>query len=175
MNTNNQTTNGNITMDVKTMIVDLVNKIKYEVTPEQLAELSGSATPLSKAEFVDWHAKIDALDLNKGPSWMNGEYTSQLRAFLHQVLDVTHNVGGKVVRIGKRIIKWIFMLIERYPDTFRAAVVLAALSYLVANIPFLGALLLPIMQLVAVGIIGFVFLGECVRNVNIKTITQRVG
>ncbi len=162
------TNKGNNTMDAKTTIIDLVNKIKYEITPEQLAELSGCATPLQQAEFVDWHARIDALDLSRGPSWTKGEVASQLRALLHGVLDMTRTVGGKVVRIGKRIVKWILTVIERYPQTFAVTVVLAALSYLVANIPFLGVVLFPIMQLVAAGLIVYVFLNECVRGITIN-------
>lgn len=153
-------------MDAKKVINDLVNKFKNEMTPEQMAELFGSATPHRKAKFADWHAKIDELDLTGGPSWMNGEIAAQLRAFLHRVVDVTHTVGGKVVRIGKRVIEWIFAFIKRYPETFTVAVVMAALSYLVSCIPFLGVILLPIMQVVAAGVVGFVFLSEYFRTVN---------
>ena len=47
----------------KKVLVDLVNKIRYEVTDEQLAELAGNAASSADNEFVDWHARINRLDL----------------------------------------------------------------------------------------------------------------
>jgi len=151
-------------MNEKKMIIDLVNKIKYEVTAEQLAELAGCATPLSKVEFVDWEARIDALDLTDGGrSVFRSEIAAQLRALLHRILKETRKIGGKVIPLGKRIIRWIFSLLERYPNTVTAALIMAALCYLVAQIPLVRVILLPIAQTVAAGVIGFVFAVESVR------------
>lgn len=149
----------------KKMIVDLVNKIKYEVTEEQMAILAGNATPLSQAEFVDWHAKIDGLNLSTGgDSWFTGEMSAQLRALLHRIVGMVREIGGKAVPIGKRIIKWLFSVIERYPKTFKAAVIMAALAFLVAHIPIVHYLLLPIVQVVAVCVIGYIFISEYVEG-----------
>jgi len=154
-------------MEEKKMIVDLVNKIKYEVTDAQRAELAGCATPLSEAEFVDWHARIDDLKLTDGECpWFKGEMAAQTRALLHRVVDVTREIGGRTVRIGKRVVKWIFALLERYPATLAAAVVMAALCFVVAQIPYLGVVLLPIAQAVAAGIVGLVFIGESIHGMS---------
>ena len=161
------TNNKEVNMNEKQVIIDLVNKIKYEVTDQQLAELAGCATPLSEVEFVDWHAKIDELDLSKCGSWSKGEVAAQLRALLHRVLDVTRMVSGRVVRIGKRIVKWIFSLLDRYPSTVSAALVMAALAFVAAHIPLLHYVLLPIVQVAAVGLVGLVFLSESVQGVNV--------
>jgi len=156
-NTNNEKENA---MNEKKMIIDLVNKIKYEVTEEQLAELAGCATPLSNAEFVDWEARIDALDLTDGGrSVFRSEIAAQLRALLHRILEMTREIGGKVIPLGKRLIRWIFSLLDRYPNTMTAALIMAALNYFVAQIPYLGVVLLPLMQAVSAGVIGLVFIG----------------
>ncbi len=167
---------GNETMDTKTMIIDLVNKIKYEVTAEQLAELSGSATPLSETEFVDWHAKIDEMDFSRDPSLSKGDRAAQVRELLHRVLGVARKVGGKTVRIGKRIVKWIFTLLERFPKTSMAIVVMTALCYLAACIPVLNTILVPLMQTVAMFTIGGVFLyeliAELMREIRLHVLTN---
>ena len=165
INTNNKEVNMN--ENAKQVIIDYVNRIKYEVTEQQLAELAGCATPLSEEEFVDWHAKIDELDLSRCGAWSKGEVAAQLRSILHRVLDLTRMVGGRVVRIGKRIIKWIFSLLARYPSTVTAAVVMAALAFIAAHIPVIHYVLLPIVQCVAVGLVGLIFIFECVRGVNV--------
>ena len=151
--------------DTRNIIVDLVNKIKYEVTDEQMAELSGSATPLDEAEFVDWRAKIDDLDLSGGhDGWFSAEMAAQLREALHRIVQTTHKIGGKVVKIGRRIIKWIFSMLERFPRTAKTLVIMAALAFLVAQIPVLHYILLPIVQIAGVFIVGNVFLSETAAN-----------
>ncbi len=162
INTNNKEINMN--ENAKQVIIDYVNKIKYEVTERQLEELAGCATPLSEEEFIDWHAKIDELDLSRCGAWSKGEVAAQLRSILHRVLDVTRMVSGRVVRIGKRIVKWIFSLLDRYPSTVSAALVMAVLAYIAAHVPVLRYVLLPIVQVVAVGLVGFIFISECVRG-----------
>jgi hypothetical protein len=155
--------------DTKNIIVDLVNKIKYEVTDEQMAELSGSATPLDEAEFIDWRAKIDDLDLSAGGHGrFSAEMAAQLREVLHRIVQATHKIGGKVVKIGRRVIKWIFSMLDRFPRTAKMLVIMAALAFLVAQIPLLHYILLPIVQVVGVCLVGYEFLFEAVIN-SVKT------
>lgn len=152
--------------DNKKIIIDLVNKIKYEVTEEQMAELSGCATALSDFEFADWHARIDNLDLSSGHSGRSGdEMSAQLRELLHRIVSMTREIGGRAVKIGKRIIKWIFAMLERFPRTAKALVILAALAFIVANIPLLHYILLPVVQVVGTCIIGYILLVESIGNV----------
>lgn len=164
MNTNNM-------MEEKKVIVDLVNKIKYEISAEQLAELSGRATPLSEAEFVDWHERIDDLQLATSSTgartWLSGKQLAQLRALLHRIADVTRQVGGRTVCVGKRVIKWILSMIVRYPSTVAATLVMAALAFLASSVPFLGHVLLPIVQVVAVCFVGLIFISESVMGLNV--------
>ena len=160
-----QNSEGNNEMNDKKMIIDLVNKIKYEVSEQQMAELAGCATPLSEAEFVDWHEKIDELDLTGGPSWLNGEVAAQLRSFLHRVTDLISEVGGRMVAVGKRAIKMVFGMIQRFPRTAKALVVMAVLLFFVAHVPLIGPLLQPIVAAVCMVVGGMTVLDECIRNV----------
>ena len=165
MNTNNM-------MEEKKVIVDLVNKIKYEISAEQLAELSCRATPLSEAEFVDWHDRIDDLQLvtssTGARTWLSGKQLAQLRALLHRIADVTRQIGGRTVCVGKRVIKWILSMIARYPSTVAATLVMAALAFLASSVPFLGQVLLPIVQVVAVCFVGLIFISESVMGLGVS-------
>ena len=154
----------------KKQIIDLVNKVKYEVSEQQLAELAGCATPLSQAEFVDWHEKIDELDLTGGPSWLNGEAAAQLRVILHRVTDLTREVGGRMVAIGKRVIKMVFEMIQRFPRTAKALMVMAVLLFFIAHVPLIGPLLQPIVTAVCMVVGGLTFLDECIRNMSFNGI-----
>ena len=166
-----QNNEGNNAMDEqKKQIIDLVNKIKYEVSEQQMAELAGCATPLSEAEFVDWHEKIDELDLTGGPSWLDGEAAAQLRALLHRVTDLTREVGGRMVAVGKRVVKMVFEMIQRFPRTAKALMVMAVLMFLVAHVPLIGPLLHPIVAAVCMVIGGMTFLDECVQNMGVNFI-----
>lgn len=149
--------------DKKQMVADLADRLGREVTEEQLAELSGSATRQGRPAFVDWHARIDGLNFTGPCAGLGG----QLRALLYRLLEVTREVGGRVVPVGKRVVKWILEKVERYPATSAALLVMAALSFLVGSIPFLGVVLLPIAQLVAVGVVGFIFFTESCRNLRL--------
>ena len=156
--------NEEATMNEKKIIIDLVNKIKYTVTEEQMAELAGSAVPLTQAEFVDWHAKIDEMDMSGGPAWLNGEVKARLREALHRIADLIREVGGRMIPIGRRILRFVLEMVKRYPGTAKALVIMAALSFLVAHIPLLHYVLLPIVQVVGVLVVGLVFLNEHVRT-----------
>ena len=166
-----QSNEGNNTMnEQKKQIIDLVNKVKYEVSEQQMAELAGCATPLSEAEFVDWHGKVDELDLTGGPSWLDGEAAAQLRALLHRVTDLTREIGGRMVAVGKRVIKMVFEMIQRFPRTAKALMVMAVLMFLVAHVPLIGPLLQPIVTAVCMVVGGMTFLDECIQNVGVNII-----
>ena len=154
----------------KKQIIDLVNKIKYEVSEQQLAELAGCATPLTQKEFCDFHAQIDELDLSDGPSWLNGEVAAQLRAVLHRVADWTREVGGKMVPCGQRIMEFAREMVRRFPKTSKALVMLAVLAFVVAHIPLVGGLLQPIVISVGMAITGLIFLNESLHNLSLNGI-----
>lgn len=171
MTNEEQNNEGTNTMNKqKKQIIDLVNKIRREVTEEQMSVLAGDATSSGDKEFVDWHEKIDDLTLGTSSSgarsWLNGDQLAQLRALLHRMADLTGWVGGRLVSIGKRAVKFLFELIKRYPATVKATLVMAVIAFLVAHIPLLGLVLAPIVHAVAMGIVGFIFIVESVRNLN---------
>lgn len=141
-------------------VVEIVDRLKREVPPEVLAELAGDTEPHGAAAFVDLHEKIDEMDLNQGSEDLPAGAAAQLRELLHRLVEVTRPVGGKLVRIGQRIVRWILAFVERYPGTTAAILVMAALAYFVAAIPVLGMILFPIVQLVAAGVVGFIFVSE---------------
>lgn len=69
MTNEEQNNEGTNTMNKqKKQIIDLVNKIRREVTEEQMSVLAGDATSSGDKEFVDWHEKIDDLTLGTSSS-----------------------------------------------------------------------------------------------------------
>ena len=157
---NDMNNNGDNHMNKK-VIVDLIEKMEYDVSGQQLEELSACARPLTQAEFVDYRRQLDELDLESdGASGLGAEVLAQLRALLRRVSEATREIGGRVVRIGKRIIKFVLEMTRRYPRTAKALVIMAALSFLVGQIPLIRHVLVPIVQGVGMVIAGFIFINE---------------
>lgn len=158
-------------------IIDLVNRLKSEGLEELKAELDGCATPFCQAEFCDWHAKIDDLDLSRSStgerSRLSGSKIAQLRALLHRVVDVTKRIGGRAVNIGKIIIKWLFAMIERYPSTVAATLAMSVLAYAAAHAPYVHAILFPIVMAVAIGLVGYIFIKESIQHVRLESTNNR--
>ena len=152
-------------------IIDLVNKMKYKVSERQMAELAGCATPLTQAEFCDWHAKIDEMDLSSDDrSWINDEVVARFRATLHQVADMSREVGGRIVRYGKRIVEFVMDAIRRYPRTVKALVVVAVLMLMASLIPIIGGLVQALVMFIGGGVVLLRFIGELSNNMNAQCV-----
>ena len=148
-------------------IMKLAERFKAEMSEETRGELAGERRP-RHVEIVNWHEKIDNLDLSKGRHWVSGERIVQLRSLLHDLLDKTLTVGGLMVNIGKRIVKWIFAMMEHFPQTVAAMVIVAALLVALACVPILGTLLMTPAQVVAIGFVGLAFFSECMQKLGVK-------
>lgn len=72
-----------------------------------------------------------------------------------ELADVTHEVGGKVVSTGKIILFKVMQFVKAHPNLAIGAAIGAAIGVLATAIPFVGALLAPIVAAIAI-ILGVV-------------------
>lgn len=160
-NMNKEVNNMNMSDGDKMTIIDLVNRMKYDIPGRRMAEFAGYATPLTQAEFVDYRRQLDEFDLASGDtSSLGAEALAQLREILRRVSEATRKIGDRTVRIGNRIIKFVMEMVRRYPRTARALVVVAALTFLAGQIPVIRHVLVPIVQAVGLITAASVFLNE---------------
>ena len=76
----------------------------------------------------------------------------------------------RMVAVGKRVIKMVFEMIQRFPRTAKALMVIAVLMFLVAHVPLIGPLLQPIVTAVCMVVGGMTFLDECIQNMGVNII-----
>ena len=139
-----------MTQEEKDLVADLSRQVNAELTPAKVSELSGEAASHEDDGFVDYHEKIDELKLpTKGVSWMNGQTARQIREALHRLVGLTRKVGGKVVRIGRRIVNWIFSVLDRFPRSVGAIVLVVLIGALLGAIPLIGGLVSCLFQIPA--------------------------
>lgn len=71
--------------------------------------------------------------------------SADAKALLNDLLDVVMDVGGRIIDAGRRILAFIFDLVERFPNTTFGVIVALVVSTLVASIPLLGLVLGPLL------------------------------
>lgn len=87
--------NVKLSQNEEAFVVDLAHKVNAELTPEKLAELSGTAMSREDDCFVDYHEKIDNLKLSaKGVSCMNGQTAGQIREAVLRYVQKTMGDWG---------------------------------------------------------------------------------
>ncbi len=156
----------NMTQEEKKVVADLFKKVNAELTPEKRAELSGTAASCDACGFVDYHEKIDNMRLQtKGYSWMNGETARRIREILHRLVGMTRTVGGKVVRIGHRIVNWIFSMVARFPASLSAALLIVLICLVIKSVPFVGGFLGNVFLIPAFYAVGALVLLESLSSI----------
>ena len=95
--------------------------------------------------------KINAI--NEGPATDdqirrgidNMEVPSEAKSILYSLRSFTVEIGGVLVKIGKRVLEVLLYVLEKYPATVIGTLVGAVLGYMVSTIPIIGWLLSPIV------------------------------
>lgn len=80
--------------------------------------------------------------------------SADTKLLIAKLTATTAEVGGKIIEVGRRIMAFVFDMIRRFPNLAFGLVLGATLAALVASIPFIGALLSPMLTplLLAFGI-----------------------
>lgn len=115
-----------------------------DLDTSQLDELDPRTMPHEDVRRV-----VDSLDLK-----------AEWKIRLDKLVRLTVRVGGRVVRIGMRILEVILETMKKYPMTSAALIVGGVLTLLAAHVPVLGLLLAPLVAAVTVATATFTFAAE---------------
>lgn len=81
--------------------------------------------------------------------------SADAKAILVDIADTTIEIGGKLVQAGRKILSFVFDMVQRFPNTTFGALVGFVLTALVASVPILGpvlgALVGPLLQALGIG------------------------
>ena len=122
--------------------------------------------------FKNYDREIDNLDFNKTSdgetdlgekSILPPKMCKVLRNVLHEIREVTTKIGGKVLKVGKRVLDFIFKAIARFPRTACGILILACIKGLVSSIPLVGQLFSAIIAPLGVIFIGVTLITEYVN------------
>jgi hypothetical protein len=78
----------------------------------------------------------------------------EIVARLQELWDVTKDVGGELVEIGKIIVREIVAFLKAHPKLTSGLAIAAAVTFLVGAIPFLGPLLQPLVLALGMLVMG---------------------
>ena len=95
---------------------------------------------LSLAEIRD---KIERMPLS-----------ADAKAILSDIAVVTLDVGGVLIAAGRKILSFVFDLVQRFPNTAFGALAASVVSALIASVPLFGVVLGPLLAplLLALGL-----------------------
>lgn len=80
------------------------------------------------------HAQLDRMDLS-----------ADAKVLMGNLLDTTAEVAGKIIEVGRQILAFAVDLLKRFPNTGLGLIVGLTLTVVIGAIPFLGAVLAPLL------------------------------
>lgn len=80
------------------------------------------------------HQQLDRLPLQ-----------ADTKVLMGKLLGTTANVAGRIIEIGRSLLTFILDLVKRFPATSFGAIVGLTVTVLVGSIPFIGAILAPLI------------------------------
>ncbi len=86
--------------------------------------------------------------------------TAEWKARLDKLVRLAVRLGGRVVRVGMRILEVILETMKQYPMTSAALIVGGVLTLLAAHVPVLGLLLAPLVATITVATSTLTFAAE---------------
>lgn len=101
--------------------------------------------PQARLELALWQAEADLLsssDLYLRLKEMG--LSSEVAIRLKELLEIVKPIGGKIISIGKIVVLKLIEFVEKHPNLATGVALGAAVSLLIASIPFLGPILAPI-------------------------------
>ena len=75
----------------------------------------------------------------------NLEVPAEVKVILDELLKATVNVGGRLYRIGRKVVEIAIVLATKFPAITFALILTSLINMLIAAIPLLGPVLAPIV------------------------------
>lgn len=150
-------------------------------TNYELLDVLGFDFSKPEDPFINYERTIDNFDFNKSCDGkadvsekfkLSPEMCQILRNILHDLRKVTITVGKEVIKIGLRVINFIFKAIELYPHTACGLLIIACIHGLASQIPFFGHLLNGLMVPFDAIVLGTAFIKDFIGSKAFKKIVN---
>ena len=123
-------------------------------------------------DFIDSMSFFEMADEELKKFIENLNVSADIKSLLYSFSKATIKAGEFVLKIGRKIIDFVFLLYREYPSATFGMVFGAIAGFLVASIPLLGAVLGPIFTPIAIAI-GL--LGGLREDLKDKALIRRVA
>lgn len=98
----------------------------------------------AQVDLVEVIEKINKPNMSKrniAEFFENIELPADLKALLISVFDVTIQIAGATLHVGKKILEFIYLFVKKFPNTSVGIVVGSVLGMLISSIPVIGFIL----------------------------------
>lgn len=115
--------------------------------------MSDKVLTFAQASFEQTILNAEAETISSGDiyAWLRDSgLPSEAAIRLKNLLDVTREVGGRIINVGKIILIKLIEFVKAHPNLAIGIALGAAIGALVSMVPFLGPLLAPIAVLIGV-------------------------
>ena len=139
--------NGTAELQTRIDTLDLPPEVKEQLT-EMLKNIEGKS-PQEVALVEPGGVPVEPLSSSAIQRWIdNLSMSAEAKSLINEVLGKTVEIGGAVIRIGKRIVEAIIGLVKQFPRIAIGVVFALLIGFVVATIPLIGGLLAPIVGLI---------------------------
>ena len=123
--------------------------------------------------FFNYEKEINNLNFNKTADGKDSipdknKISPQLAATLRQVLldlrNFTTTVGGAAIKIGLKILDFVFECLRRFPHTASGLLIIAILHHIATHIPLVGGFLNAFLMPIDLIIISATFLQDIISS-----------
>ncbi len=131
--------------------------------------------PQANLNLALWQAEADSMSSSELYAWLiDSGLPHEVAIRLHELIDVTKNVGNKVFTIGKIVVIKIIDFVKAHPFLVIGAGIGVALgtavASLITSVPFIGQLLAPVamalgITITAVGAVVGHRMDKCFKGV----------
>lgn len=71
--------------------------------------------------------------------------SADAKALIMDIAGVSVKIGEKLVAIGRKVVSFVFDLVQRFPNSIFGIIMAFTVSALIGSVPFIGAALAPIL------------------------------
>ena len=119
--------------------------MKIEGINPKTGEIIESEAKRIDADFVDSMLEF-SIEEDKLKSMIeNLNISADAKGYLYSMVNATMKVGEFVIKVGRKIIEYVFMVLSEFPNATFGMIFAAIAGFLISSIPFVGALIGPLV------------------------------